>query len=532
MNGTSLANAPIIEINGNNLTLSQLETVAKGEATIALSVQAKKQVLQSRQKVEDALKSGDIIYGITTGFGKFKDVFIKAEDSRILQRNYLLSHAAGTGPIFNTQITRSAMLLRANALAKGFSGIRLETLQLLIDCLNHGIHPLIPEQGSVGASGDLAPLAHLALVLIGEGKAEYQGQILTGKEALSKAGLSPLELEAKEGLALTNGTQIMAAMGALLVIAANRLVKICDIVGAMSLEALLGSAKAFSAKLHEVRPHKGQINSAANLRSLLQDSQIVQSHADCKMVQDAYSLRCMPQVHGASRQAISHAQEVIETEINSATDNPLVFDDEVISGGNFHGQPLALVLDYLSIAIAELANISERRTERMVNPALSNGLPAFLTANGGLESGFMIAQYTAAALVSENKSLAHPASVDSIPTSANQEDHVSMGTIAGRKALAILRNTHKVLAIELLCATQGMDYRMYPATAGSIKPNLDSTPSLRPGSGLEAAHKHVRQQITHLTSDREMHLEIQKAEEIIENGGLISAAESILGSLN
>ncbi|MBY0358980.1 MAG: histidine ammonia-lyase [Candidatus Obscuribacterales bacterium] len=514
-----------IEIDGENLSLAQVEAVSRHHASVRLSKTAQEKVIRSRHKVDEVLKSGKAIYGITTGFGKFKDVFIKAEDSRLLQHNYLLSHAAGTGPAFDKEITRSAMLLRANALAKGFSGIKPETLQLLLDCLNNGIHPCIPEQGSVGASGDLAPLAHLALVLIGEGEAEYQNKVISGQKALDAAGLNPVVLEAKEGLALTNGTQLMAAMAARLVNEAERLAKMADIIGAMSLEALLGSPKAFSEKLHRTRPHKGQLDSASNLRLLLQDSSIVLSHADCKLVQDAYSLRCMPQVHGASRQAINHAREVVEVEINSATDNPLVFDDEVISGGNFHGQPLALILDYLSIAIAELANISERRVERLVNPALSNGLPAFLTLNGGLESGFMIPQYTAAALVSENKSLAHPASVDSIPTSANQEDHVSMGTIAGRKAQMILRNARKVLAIELLCAAQGLDLRMHQ------EPGSSKEPTLLPSPALKAAHDFVRQTIPHLDHDRYMHAEIAKAEAIICSGELITVVESVLGPL-
>lgn len=517
-----------IKIDGNSLSLEKLEAISRQGAKVELSTEAREQVQLSRQRVETALQSGKVIYGITTGFGKFKDVFIKAEDSRALQLNFLLSHAAGVGPPFDQEIVRNALLLRANALAKGFSGIRLESLQLLLDCLNHGIHPVIPEQGSVGASGDLAPLAHLALVLIGKGQAHYKGELLSGADALAKAGLKPLVLEAKEGLALTNGTQLMAAMGSQLVLDAERLCKTADIIGALSLEAQLGSPKAFVEKLHRTRPHKGQLASAKNLYALLQDSAIVESHADCKMVQDAYSLRCMPQVHGASRQAVAHAREVLEVEINSATDNPLVFEDEVVSGGNFHGQPLALVLDYLSIAIAELANISERRTERLVNPALSNGLPTFLILNGGLESGFMIAQYTAAALVSENKSLAHPASVDSIPTSANQEDHVSMGTIAGRKARMILNNTRKVFAIELLCAAQGLDFRMYddPSSIEGQKP------SLLPGPALTAVHQFIRQRIPHLSHDRQMSLEIQKAEEIITSGALIEVVEKVMGPLS
>jgi histidine ammonia-lyase len=346
---------------------------------------------------------------------------------------------------------------------------------------------------------------------------------------LSEAGLQPVTLEAKEGLALTNGTQIMSAMGTLLVLEAERLVKLCDVIGAMSLEAQLGSARAFDPRIHEVRPHPGQIESAANLRLLLKDSAIVASHANCPMVQDAYSLRCMPQVHGATRQALRHAREVLQIEINAATDNPLVFNENVLYGGNFHGQPLALVLDYLAAAISELANISERRTERLVNPALSNGLPPFLTKYGGLNSGFMIAQYTAAALVSENKSLAHPASVDSIPTSANQEDHVSMGATAGRKALAILANAKRVLAIELLCAAQGLDYRMTDATICSGGSEHDR---LLPGPGVFAAYQCVRKHIPMLDEDRELHKDINVAEQIVESGELLQCVEAAIGPLS
>lgn len=519
-----------VEIDGHNLLLSELEAIVRQDARVVLSPAAIEQIRSSRAVVDKALSSSQAIYGITTGFGKFKDITIPAEDSRVLQRNLILSHAAGVGPIFEKQIARAALLLRANALAKGFSGVRLELVQLLLDCLNAGVHPAIPEQGSLGASGDLAPLAHLALVLIGEGTAEFEGEVLPGAQALTRAGLQPLVLEAKEGLALTNGTQIMQAMGCLLLLDLERLVKIADIIGAMSTEALLGTNRAFADKIHRIRPHRGQMQSAENLTRLLADSAIMLSHRDCPMVQDAYSLRCMPQVHGASRQAFSHARDVFETEMNSATDNPLVFEDEIVSGGNFHGQPLALVLDYLGIALAELANISERRTERLVNPSLSNGLPAFLTTNGGLESGFMIAQYTAAALVSENKILAHPASVDSIPTSANQEDHVSMGATAGRKARMILKNTRKVLAIELLCATQAIEYRICPDLLSGT--DLPQDELLLPGPGIYAAFKAVRRHISRMTGDRELHLDISRAEHLIESGELLAAVENSIGLLN
>jgi len=520
--------APALVIDGNSLSLEDVERVALGQNTVKLSENALGQLESSRRLVEKIVASGEAIYGITTGFGKFKDIHIKAEDCHKLQRNLLLSHAAGTGPAFDAPVVRSMLLLRANALAKGYSGIRTEVVQLLLDFLNKGVHPRVPEQGSLGASGDLAPLAHLALVLIGEGEAEFKGEMMPGLQAVHAAGLSPVTLEAKEGLALTNGTQLMSALGSLIIVEADRLAKLADIIGAMSLEAQLGSVRAFNERIHEIRPHPGQIASARNLRRLLHDSEIMESHTNCPMVQDAYSLRCMPQVHGATRQALRHAREVFQIEINAATDNPLVFEEAIMYGGNFHGQPLAIVLDYMSIAIAELANISERRTERLVNPALSNGLPAFLTKYGGLNSGFMIAQYTAASLVSENKSLAHPASVDSIPTSANQEDHVSMGAIAARKARSILSNTRRVLAIELLCAAQGLDFRIGEVTkcsGGSIHKKL------LPGPGIQAALKVVRDHVSFLEEDRPLYLDMEKADRIILSGQLLGAVEAAIGEL-
>ncbi len=519
--------SPTLFINGHNLTLEDLEPVASGTTQVKLSDLAKAQLVASRQVVDKVLASGQAVYALTTGFGKFKDVRISPGDTDKLQRNLILSHAAGVGSPFTTDIVRLVLLLRANALAKGYSGIRTEVVELLLNCLNCGIHPVIPEQGSLGASGDLAPLAHMSLVLIGEGEAEVNGKIVSGAQALAACCLKPITLQAKEGLALINGTQVMSAVGSLTLLEAERLAKVADIVGAMSLEAQLGSAAPFGEDIHKIRPHPGQIESAANLRSLLAGSSLVESHKNCQLVQDAYSLRCMPQVHGASRQSFKHARTVFSIEINSATDNPLIFDDCAISAGNFHGQPLALVADYLATAICELANISERRVERLVNPALSNGLPAFLIADGGLHSGLMIAQYTAAALVSENKSLAHPASVDSIPTSANQEDHVSMGTIACRKARMILNNARKVLSIELLCAAQGLDFRL---GNGSTKAPC-AVPDVEPGPGIKAAHSLVRQHIAHLSEDREIHHDIMSAERLIQSGELIAAVESALGTL-
>ncbi len=518
----------LLAIDGHSLTLEDVERVARGFKAVVLSDLAKEQLAKSRAAIEKMLAEHRIVYGVTTGFGKFKDVNIAPADTVRLQHNLLLSHAVGVGAAFDAPVVRAITLLRANALAKGYSGIRQEVVQLLLDLINCGIHPVVPEQGSVGASGDLAPLAHLALVLIGKGQADVDGQRLPGLEALAVKQLKPVVLQAKEGLALTNGTQVMSALGTLIVLAAERLAKVADILGAMSLEAQLGSEKAFSELIQNVRPHPGQIASAKNLRTLLKDSSVVQSHKDCPLVQDAYSLRCMPQVHGASRQAFAHARSVLEIEINAATDNPLIFADTALSGGNFHGQPLALVMDYVAAALAELANISERRTERLVNPALSNGLPAFLTEKGGLNSGLMMMQYTAAALVSENKCLAHPASVDSIPTSANQEDHVSMGTIACRKARTILNNLRTVLAIELLCAAQALDLRTGKHNGAE---SLPATHPLEPGRGVRAAHDQLRKLVPHLDEDRELHLDIAEAEKLIASDALIEAVEAVLGPL-
>lgn len=516
--------APALSIDGNTLTLEEIEQVALNYRPVHLAEDSLQKIRQSRKTVEDSLAHGKAIYGITTGFGKFKDVTIKAEDSARLQHNLILSHAAGVGPLLPAPIVRAALLLRANALAKGYSGVREELITLLIACLNKNIHPCIPEQGSLGASGDLAPLSHLSLVLIGEGSADCAGEILPGRLALQKAGLSPLKLSAKEGLALTNGTQIMSAMGTLTLLQGERLAKQSDIIGAISLEALTGTDRAFAEVLHQVRPHPGQMQSAHNLRRLLAGSTIMESHRDCGAVQDAYSLRCMPQVHGASRAAFEHIRHILSIEVNSATDNPLIFENDIIFGGNFHGQPLALALDYMGIAAAELANISERRTERLVNPFLSNGLPAFLTLNGGLNSGMMIAQYTAASLVSENKVLAHPASVDSIPTSANQEDHVSMGATAGRKAMRIMDNVKRALAIELLCACQALELRMRHCAA--------TTGPVQSSAAIMSAFQAVRQHIPFMEEDRELHLDIAKAENIISSDILIKAVEDQLGPLH
>ena len=504
-------------LNGEELTLEQVWEVAENFSSVRLNPKSLERVRRSRKQVEGILANNEVIYGITTGFGQFKDVRIPGEDVKKLQRNLILSHAAAVGDPFPVSVTRAIMLLRANALAKGFSGIRPETLQLLIDCLNKKVHPILPSQGSVGSSGDLAILAHLALVLIGEGQAEFEGKKVSGREALEKASLSPVELEAKEGLALINGTQAQTALGCLVIHKANNLAKVADIACAMSLEALKGTSSAFRPELHALRPHPGQIKSAANLLKLLDKSEILASHLDCGMVQDAYSLRCAPQVHGASRDCFEYVEKVLKTEINSATDNPLLFFEtgEVINGGHFHGQPVAIAMDFAGIGLSELASISERRTERLVNPNYSNGLPAFLTPQGGLNSGYMIAQYTSASLVSENKSLAHPASVDSIPTSAGQEDHVSMGTTAARQAYSIVENVEKVLAIEILCAAQALDFR---------KP-------LSPGLGALEAHKSLRETVAFLEEDRVTSLDIELALEWIRSGKLVERIEKAIGCL-
>ncbi|HEY9766353.1 MAG TPA: histidine ammonia-lyase [Chroococcales cyanobacterium] len=505
-------------LNGEELTLAQVWEVAEKFSIVRLAPGSLERVLRSRKQVEGILANNEIIYGITTGFGQFKDRRIPTEDVKKLQRNLILSHAAAVGAPFPVSVTRAIMLLRANALAKGFSGIRPETLQLLIDCLNKKVHPILPSQGSVGSSGDLAILAHLALVLIGEGQAEFEGKKYQGREALEKAFLSPVELEAKEGLALINGTQAQTALGCLVMQKANNLAKVADIACAMSLEALKGTSSAYRPELHALRPHPGQIKSAANLLKLLDKSEILDSHRDCGMVQDAYSLRCAPQVHGASRDCFEYVEKVLKTEINSATDNPLLFFEtgEVINGGHFHGQPVAIAMDFAGIGLSELASISERRTERLVNPNYSNGLPAFLTPQGGLNSGYMIAQYTAASLVSENKSLAHPASVDSIPTSAGQEDHVSMGTTAARQAYSIVENVEKVLAIEILCAAQALDFR---------KP-------LSPGLGALYAHECLRETVAFLEEDRVTSLDIELALEWIRSGKLVERIEKTIGCLD
>ncbi len=524
-----------ITLDSKSLTLEDVVNVARHNYKVVLSDAAVKNIKKAEEAVRQVVNEQRVVYGVTTGFGAFKDKIISKENIKKLQRNILMSHATGVGEPFSEEVTRAIMLLRANTLASGNCGVRLETVQTLIAMLNARVHPFIPQKGSVGASGDLAPLAHLALVLIGEGKAFYRGELLSGREAMEKAAskntvndnselsnqdkaaLKILELGAKEGLSLINGTQAMTGVAALTVYDAENVMKTADIIGACSLDALRGSQVPFDERLHKLRAHPGQLKCAENMRRLLKESEINLSHKDCDKVQDAYSLRCIPQVHGASRDALDYAKKVVEIEINSVTDNPIIFPDtqEFLSGGNFHGQPVAIAMDCLGIALSEIANISERRIERMVNSKLSEDLPGFLIKEGGLNSGFMITQYTAAALVSENKVLAHPASVDSIPTSANQEDHVSMGTISARKANEILFNVENVLAIELLCACQGLDF----------------FEGVKPGVGIRVVHRLFREKIPHLSEDRLMYPDINLAKEMICTGVILSAVEKEVGRL-
>ncbi|HID28337.1 MAG TPA: histidine ammonia-lyase [Methanosarcinales archaeon] len=500
-------------ITGLDINILDVISVSRDFAEVELSTECKEKVIESANLVQCMVEEGRVVYGVTTGFGDFSNVVIPRESVRTLQKNLLMSHATGVGNLFEKEIVRAIMLLRINSLASGYSGIRLETLELLVQMLNKKVHPCIPEKGSVGASGDLAPLAHLSLVLIGFGEAEYKGQILKGREALEKAGLTPVTLEAKEGLALINGTQVMTAIAALVVYDFEILLKVADIAASMSLEALRGTDVAFDPRIHKLRPYKGQRECANNILKLMQNSDIRKSHLKCPKVQDAYSLRCVPQVHGASRDTLDYVKNIINIELNSVTDNPIIFTDtkKVLSGGNFHGQPIALAMDYIGIAISEIADISERRIERLVNAKLSD-LPGFLVEKGGLESGFMITQYSAAALVSENKVLAHPASVDSIPTSANQEDHVSMGTISARKAREILFNTQNVIAIEILCASQGLDFLHNKA-----------------GVGTQEAYKTVRSKIPHLEEDRILFKDIITVRDMLKE--ILEKVEKKVGAL-
>ncbi|MDF1538679.1 MAG: histidine ammonia-lyase [Candidatus Thorarchaeota archaeon] len=505
----------VVSIDGESLTIEDVIKVARHGEKVVLDDTTRTKIQNSRAVIERALDEGRTVYGVNTGFGNLANVSIDRKDLAALQVNLIRSHSVGVGNPFPSEVVRGMMVLWANALSKGFSGIRLEVVETLLAMLNKDVVPVVPEQGSVGSSGDLAPLAHMVLVMIGEGEAYHKGERIDGAEAMKKAGIIPVELQAKEGVALINGTQPMTSVGVLAIHDAMSLVRNTTIAAAMTLEALRGTRVAYDPRIHEIRPHEGQSHIAEAMRKLLPDSEINQSHADCGMVQDAYSLRCIPQVLGASLDTFRYVRSVLETEINSATDNPLVFpeSDTVLSGGNFHGQPIALVMDFLGIALSEIANMSERRVNRIVNPNLS-GLPAFLTKDGGLQSGMMILQYTAAALVSENKILAHPASVDSIPTSADQEDHVSMGTIAARKARTILDNVVNVIAIEYLCATQGVDF---------LAP-------LKPSAPLESVRSTIREEVPTLEKDRELHKDITAVRGMMNTNKIVEAAEKVIGS--
>lgn len=504
-------------ITGHSLTIPDLVSVARNNVTVKLGKEAFEAITQCRLVVDDALHSGEVVYGITTGFGKLCNATISKEESHILQENLLRSHAVGVGDVLPKDVVRAAMLLRINSLAAGHSGIRHTTVETLIELLNRDIIPVVPEKGSLGASGDLAPLAHISLALIGEGDVFYEGERIPTSEALELEGITPVDLAAKEGLALINGTQIMTAIMALQLHDAQHLLKIADIAGAMAVEALKGTDTAFLPQIQLLRPHQGQIECAENVLSLLDQSEIRLSHIDCPKVQDAYSLRCIPQVHGASRDAIIHAIKVVEIEMNAVTDNPLVFPQSkrILSGGNFHGQPIALVADYCSCAMAEIGNISERRINRYLDPTLSD-LPAFLVENSGLNSGYMIPQYTAASLVSENKGLAHPASVDSVPVCANQEDHVSMGTIGARQFAQIMANVRHILAIELLCACQALDFHL----------------PMKLGKGTSKAHKTIRKEVKGLSEDRMIIQDIERIVSIIEKGFIVNAVEKAIKTLH
>ncbi len=504
-----------VVVSGDFLTLDEIKAVSRARAVVSLSPSTPQRIDRARRLVDTLVSEGSPVYGITTGFGKFAEVPISREQTAALQHNLIVSHACGVGPPLPTDAVRALLLLRANALAKGFSGVRVSTVECLLAMLNAGIHPIVPAQGSLGASGDLAPLAHVVLVMLGLGEAEVDGAILPGREALARRHLAPISLAAKEGLALINGTQAMAANLSLAVIDTLSALKASFITASLTHQALRGIPAAFDVRLSAVRPHPAQAKAAEALRTMLAGSTLVTAPGEIR-VQDAYALRCMPQVHGACWHALDHVANTLLIECNSATDNPLVFpkDGEVISGGNFHGEFLALAADYLALAVAELGSIAERRIERLVNPQLS-GLPAFLTRHGGLNSGLMITQYTAAALVSENKVLSHPASVDSIPSSANQEDHVSMGGVACRKVRQIVENTMRVLGIELLAACQAIDLQ----SGGELS------------SASRIAYDRLRGVVPMLEEDRVMYRDLNAAYAMLQSGEIQAAVEAFTGEL-
>ncbi|WP_279010006.1 histidine ammonia-lyase [Synergistes jonesii] len=505
-----------ILLNGKSLTVDALMRITREGARVKACPAAMEEVKRSRALVEELVAGGRPMYGINTGFGKFSDVAIPEEEINLLQIKLILADAVGVGDPFAADIVRGMLAMRANSLLNGFSGVRPVVVETMIMMLNRGLHPVIPQKGSVGASGDLCPLAHMVLPMIGLGEAEFGGRVMEGTEAMAKAGIPTIELKAKEGLALINGTQCMTSVAAHALADAQMLKKAADIVGALTVESLRGIKNAYDPRIHEVRRHSGQRDVAENMRRLLAGSDYVTSQGELRM-QDSYSLRCIPQIHGASRLAIDYVASVAENEMNAVTDNPIVFVDtgDVFSGGNFHGEPMAIASDTLSVALCEFANVSERRIAKLIDPALNHGLPAFLVKHGGINCGFMVPQYAAAALVSENKVLAHPSSVDSIPTSAGQEDHVSMGTIGARKAAQILENVRAVLGIELICAAQALDLQE----------------KRRLGAGTQAAYDVIRAVVDFMEEDRILYKDQKAAAQLIADGTLVEAAEAAVGEL-
>lgn len=508
-----------VKLNGQDLSLEQIYLVAHDKnkkVKLTIDPTSMKKMQASRTFVFDIVKKGKPVYGINTGFGALSSMHIQEKDLAQLQVNLIRSHCTGVGKPFSKEVTRAIMLLRANCLISGFSGVEPKTVELLIEFLNNHITPVVPEKGSVGASGDLAPLSHIALALIGEGEVEYEGKIVSSAFAIDQIKQKPAVLGPKDGLALINGTACMAALGSLAIIEARQIMKLADICATLTMDSVKGTDKAYNPKITQLKPHKGQIACVENLNKLITGSVLKDSHPDCHKVQDPYSLRCVPQVHGACRQTLNHAEEVLNIELNAVTDNPLIFVEtgEVISGGNFHGEALALVMDYLAMGVAEICNISERRIEKMMNPVFSE-LPAFLTKNSGLNSGLMIAHVTAAALVSENKYLCHPASVDSVPTSTDKEDHVSMGVTAGRKLHEVVENAKSVLGIELLCNTQALD----------LQRPLKTSPA------LEAVYSVVRKHVATIEDDRIFYKDINNIIKIINSGEIVAAAETHTGAL-
>jgi histidine ammonia-lyase len=514
-----MSNPQVIKLDGRSLTINQVHHIAFSKAEdirLELCDTALQKMKDARNYVHGIVEKGEPVYGINTGFGALSNVHVKKEDLATLQINLIRSHCTGTGRPFSRELTRAIMVLRANCLTSGFSGIQPEIVQLLLDFINYDVNPVVPEKGSVGASGDLAPLSHIALALMGEGEVVYDGKLVNSSFAIDQISKTPAVLGPKDGLALINGTAVMAALGACAVVEAENIMKIADISAVMTLDGVKGTSRAYHKGITSLKPHPGQIETCNNLNNLLEGSEIKDSHDDCGKVQDPYSLRCVPQVHGACRQTLRHAREVISIELNSVTDNPLIFleQDDVVSGGNFHGEALAFAMDYLAMGVAEICNICERRIEKMMNPTFSD-LPAFLTKNSGLNSGLMIAHVTAAALTSENKYLCHPASVDSVPTSTDKEDHVSMGVTSGRKLHEVIDNAKTVLGIELLCNTQAMDFQR----------------PLKSSNAIEAVHKLVRKHVPPIEDDRIFYKDMENIKKLISSNEIVQAASENLKEL-